>query len=227
MFGSMAESTGILEGLLHPSLYVKTAWGVILFLAIVSFLGTRNMEKVPRGLQNILEMAVEGLYNFIGGIVGEKKAPKYFPFIATFFLFILISNYVGLLPFSGHEGPYIPPTSTISVTAALAIIVFFAIHVFGISEKGLGYFKHFITPFVFMLPLNILEQLVRPLSLSMRLYGNIYGHELVVGTFMGLVPMLIPVVFNLLGVLTGAIQAIVFTLLTSSYIGEAVHDEHH
>ncbi|AVX19544.1 MULTISPECIES: F0F1 ATP synthase subunit A [Carboxydocella] len=224
MFGSAEALFHI--GPLEVTKYTVTAWGVIALLGLISWLGTRNMQKQPSGLQNVLELFVEGLYNFFEGMLGPERVKRYFPLLCTFFLFILTSNYVGLLPLSGHEGPYIPPTATLSTTAALAIIVFFSTHIFGMMTHGIGYFKHFVQPMAFMLPLNIVEEIVRPVSLAMRLYGNIFGHELVVGTLLALAPAIVPVPMQLLGVLTGAIQAFVFTLLAASYIGGATEKHH-
>lgn len=227
MFGvtEVHKSAGFLAGL-GVNQYVMSAWGVMAVLAILSILATRNIKVIPTGVQNVIELLIEGLYNFFEEMLGAERIKKYFPLLCTFFLFILISNYIGLLPLAGHEGPYIPPTANISVTAALAIIVFFSTHVFGIMEKGIGYFSHFLTPMWWMLPLNIVEEIVRPVSLAMRLYGNIFGHELVVGTLMIMSPWLIPVVLQLLGTLTGAIQAFVFTLLATTYIAGATEKHH-
>lgn len=124
------------------------------------------------------------------------------------------------------SGLYIPPTATLSVTAALAVIALSSVHVFGVKTQGLAYFKHFVQPMWFMLPLNIVEEIVKPVSLAFRLYGNIFGHELVVHTLMGLSPWFVPVVIQLLGTLTGGIQAFVFTLLTATYLAGATEQHH-
>lgn len=226
-----AEAGGFLASIGVDN-YVLSAWGIILVLALLSFLVTRNLKQIPSGLQNIVEAVLEAVMGLLENILGSERTRKYFPLLGTFFLFILFSNYIGLLPLAG-EHPYqitesitvnplyIPPTANLSVTAALAIIVFFSTHIFGIASKGIGYFAHFLKPMWFMLPLNIIEELVRPVSLAMRLYGNIFGHELVVATLFILLPYLSPVPIQLLGALTGLIQAMVFTLLASTYIAGA------
>ncbi|KUK11106.1 MAG: ATP synthase subunit a [Clostridia bacterium 41_269] len=204
---------------------VTTMWAIMLVLTILSILATRNMEKIPKGIQNALEMVVEMLLNFFSGIIGYEKARMFLPFLGTMFLFILISNYSGLIPGAGHVPGLAAPTSTWSVTAGLAITVFFATHIFGVKAHGIGYLKKFLQP-VFMLPLNIIEHFVRPLSLSLRLYGNIFGEEMVIATLLGLIPYFVPLPVMLLSVLFGLIQAIVFTLLSSIYFYEAT-EEHH
>lgn len=203
--------------------YVTTMWGIMLFIAIVSIVGTRNMQRLPSGLQNILEMVVEGLLNFFGGILGEKRARQFLPFLATVFLFILLSNYSGLLPGSGHINGLAAPSSTLSFTAGLAVCVFFATHFFGFKAQGVGYLKTFTQPMIFMLPLNIVEHFVRPLSLSLRLYGNIFGEEMIIATLLAMVPYFVPLPMMALSVLFGLIQAVVFTLLSSIYFLEATH----
>lgn len=204
---------------------VTTTWGIMLLLGILSYLATRNMTRIPTGIQNIMEYAVEGVVKLLAGIMGEEKARKYLPLLGTLFLFILISNYSGILPGAGHTPGLKAPTSNWSVTLGLAIVVFFSTQFYGIKEKGLGYFKHFVQPLPFMLPLNIIEQITRPLSLSLRLYGNVFGEEMVVASLFALVPLFVPLPMMLLGLLFGFIQAFVFTLLSAIYIAEAT--EHH
>lgn len=225
MFGASVAYWEIIPGV-EINTYIMTAWGVMAILAILSYAATRNLKMVPSGVQNLVETLIEALYNFIHGMMGDERTRRYFPFLCTFFLFILMSNYIGLLPGVGYWAPYIPPTATLSVTAGLAVIVFLSIHIFGIKENGLAYFKHFVQPMWFLLPLNIVEELIKPVSLSVRLFGNVFGHEIVVMALFSLVPLLVPVPIQLLGVLTGAIQAFVFTLLATIYITGATEKHH-
>lgn len=204
---------------------VTTMWAIMLVITVLSFLATRNMQRIPSGVQNVMETVVEGLLNFFGNIMGFEKARQFLPFLGTMFLFILISNYSGLLPGAGHVPGIAAPTSTWSVTAGLAITVFFATHIFGVKQHGLSYLKQFLQPLPFMLPLNVIEHAVRPLSLSLRLYGNIYGEEMIIATLLALVPYFVPLPMMLLSVLFGLIQAVVFVLLSSIYFFEAT--EHH
>ncbi|NLK51383.1 MAG: F0F1 ATP synthase subunit A [Syntrophomonadaceae bacterium] len=201
-----------------------TSWVIVALLALLFYFGTRNIQRVPSGLQNVMEAIVEGLYNFFAGILGEKRARLYTPLLGTFFLFIILSNYSGLIPGSGMIHGFKAPTSDWNVTGALAIIVFFATHYYGIKSKGLGYFKHFLTPYAAFLPLNILEEFVRPLSLTVRLFGNIFAEETIIFVFLGMAPFLVPVPMMALSILLGAIQALVFTVLATSYIGAATEE---
>ena len=204
---------------------VTTMWGVMALITIVSFLATRNMGIKPSGIQNIMEMTVEGLLNFFGSVMGFENARRFLPFLGTMFLFILVSNYSGLIPGAGHVPGLAAPTSTLSVTAGLAIVVFFATHVYGVKQHGASYLKQFLQPLPFLLPLNLVEHFVRPLSLSLRLYGNIFGEEMIIATLLALVPYFVPIPMMLLSILFGLIQAVVFSVLSSIYFFEAI--EHH
>lgn len=205
---------------------ITTMWGIMLLLAILSFLATRNMKRIPSGIQNVMEYAVESIIKIVAGIMGEEKAKKYLPLLGSLFIFILISNYSGLIPGAGHTPGLKAPTSNWSVTLALAIVVFMAVQYYGVKERGLGYFKSFFQPIAVMFPLNIIEQLTRPLSLSLRLFGNVYGEEMVVAGLFALVPLILPLPMMFLGLLFGFIQAFVFTLLASIYIAEATEMHH-
>ena len=170
---------------------VVTMWVIVAVLALLSWLATRKLRDVPGPLQNAAEMAVEKLQGFYGGILGPANARRYFPMMATFFIFIVVSNYIGLLPGAGQV--FTVPTATLSVTAGLAIIAFCMTHTVGIQRRSLGgYLKSFIKPFLLMLPLNLIEQIVRPFSLALRLYGNLYGEEMVTHELGNLFPLVLP-----------------------------------
>lgn len=204
--------------------YVTTMWMIMAIIAVVSFIGTRNMKRLPSGVQNLIETIVEMLLNFFGDIMGgQERARTYLPFLSTMFLFILMSNYSGLIPGAGHVKGFSAPSSTWSITAGLAICVFLATHYFGVKAQGIKYFKSFLEPVFLMLPLNLVEQCVRPLSLSLRLYGNIFGEEMTLAVLLSIVPYFVPIALMALSLLLGGIQAIVFTLLSSIYFLEAVH----
>jgi F-type H+-transporting ATPase subunit a len=121
----MTEHAAVLFHLfgLQVTSVVTTEWGVMLVILLLTYFGTRNLKKVPHGVQNILEFVIDGLYNFFSGILGREKARKYLPFLMTMFVFILLSNYSGLIPGSGHVNGMKAPTSSLSVTAGLAIVV--------------------------------------------------------------------------------------------------------
>lgn len=206
---------------------LTTMWAIILILTILSILATRKLKDVPGPLQNIAEMAVESLQKYFADIMGAKTAKKYFPIFATYFIFIIVCNYSGLLPGAGHFKGFAVPTACLSVTAALAIVAFFTTHTIGIREVGAKrYFKAFIMPYLIMLPLNLIEQAVRPVSLALRLYGNLYSEEMVVEQLYNIFPVLLPLLMNVLSLLFCFIQAMVFTMLLSIYVAEGIEEEH-
>ena len=216
-------------GPLQVTSTVVSMWAIILILALLSFLATRLLKDVPGPLQNLAEMAVEKLQSFFADSLGQKHMRKYFPIFATFFIFIVVSNYSGLLPGVGHVKGMALPTASLSVTAGLAIIAFFTTHVIGIRERGL---KHYAASFAkplylcfLMLPLNIIEQFVRPMSLALRLYGNMYGEETVTEKLYEIFPIGVPLIMNVLSLLFCLLQAIVFTMLLSIYVSEAAEEE--
>lgn len=145
-------------------------------------------------------------------------------------MFILVSNWSGaLFPWRFIEipnGELAAPTNDINTTVALALLTSISYFYAGISKKGLGYFKRYVSPAVFLLPINVLEDFTKPLSLSFRLFGNIVAEELVVAVLISLVPLVVPIPIMLLGVFTSGIQALVFATLAGAYIGEAVEDHH-
>ncbi len=152
------------------------------------------------------------------------RARAYFPLIATFALFILVSNLIALIP------GFYPPTANLNTNAALALTVFAMTHFVGIKEHGFSYLKHFMGPILLLAPLmfiiELISHLARPLSLSLRLFGNMYGHEIVLMIFLALVPFLLPVPMMLMGVLVAFIQTFVFTLLAMIYIAGALEEAH-
>ena len=204
---------------------IVTEWGVMLVILLVAFLATRNMKMRPAGMQNAAELLVDFLVDGIiaPSIGGRKKALRYLPFLGTIFLFIIISNYTGLLP----HVPWIKtPTSSLSVPVALAILAFLATQFAGFKEKGFHYLGHFFKPYAFMFPLNLLEEFIRPISLALRLFGNIFGEHAILGVLLVLVPWVIPVPIMTLDLLFGFLQAFIFTTLTAVYIGGAIGEGH-
>ena len=213
-------------GPLEVTSAVTTMWAIIAVLTLVSFLATRRLKEVPGPLQSAAEIAIEKLRNYYEELLGKKNARKYFPIFATFFIYIIVCNYSGLLPGAGHLKGFALPTASLSVTAGLAIVAFFTTHTIGIRRQGLGhYLMTFLKPFFLMLPLNLIEQVVRPLSLALRLYGNLYGEEMVSEQMGHLLPIGLPIVMHVLSLLFCLIQAVVFTMLLSIYIAEATGEE--
>lgn len=204
-----------------------TSAGITIILCGISIFVGRRLQTVPNGyLQNFIEWSIESLYNFFEGIVGPRGCKRYFPLMATLFIYILIANYSGLLPGSGHIHGLDAPTGSINCTAAMAVVVFFATHAIGIREHhGPAYFKHFFKPFAFLFPLMIIEEFVRPVSLTLRLYGNIFGEHMVTASFFDLIPIGLPLVMQAISILMGLVQALVFSLLAGIYIHEAMPEE--
>jgi len=203
---------------------VITIWVITAVLTILSIFATRKLKDVPGPMQNVAEAAVEKLEDFFGGILGYKNMRRYFPLFGTLFIFIVMSNYSGLLPAAGEA--FSVPTACLSVTAALAVISFFTTHTIGIQNRGAGgYAMSFLKPFALMLPLTLIDQVVRPFSLALRLYGNIYAEEMVTSQLRSMFPVLLPLVMQVLSLLFCLIQAMVFTMLTAVYVHEAIGDE--
>ena len=216
-------------GPLEVTSTVTTMWAIIAVLGLVSWLATRNLKEVPGPLQTGAEMAVGALRNFFEGTLGKEHTRKYFPILGTFFVFIIVCNYSGLLPGAGHLKGFAVPTACLSVTAGLGVIAFFTTHVIGIRERGLGhYLASFAKPLilvVLMLPLNLIEQFIRPMSLALRLYGNMYGEETVTEQLYEIFPIGAPLIMQVLSLIFCLLQAIVFTMLLSIYISEALESE--
>jgi F-type H+-transporting ATPase subunit a len=177
-------------------------------------------------LRNLFEMFAEAMLGIAEGVMGKKNAVKYLPFIGSLAFFIFFNNALALIP------GFAPPTDTLKTNLALAVLVFLATHFLGVREHGLAYFKHFLGPIPVLAPLMLIIELIshvaRPISLSLRLMGNMAADHKVVSIFFALVPFLVPVPFLVLGILVVTIQTLVFTLLSMVYISMAVaHEEHH
>lgn len=206
---------------------IVTEWVIIALIALFAFSATKNMQIVPRGLQNAFEWIIVWAYDFFTQLMDkEHVAKKWAPLLTCFFLFILISNLSGLIPGSGHVPGFQPPTSNWNVTLTLAMITFFSVHVAGFIEHSGGYLRHFISPSPLMLPLNLVEEIAHPLSLTIRLFGNVFGKEIVIAFLIFLAPFFIPMAIMALSLLLSTIQAIVFTILSASYIAAATGEGH-
>jgi F-type H+-transporting ATPase subunit a len=208
-----------------------TTWIVLGIIAAVSFLGNANLKvQAPEGLQNLTEYITEFIRDLAKTQIGEEDYLSWVPFLGTIFLFIFVSNWSGaLIPWRLIEipnGELAAPTNDINTTVALALLTSIAYFYAGFRKKGLGYFKRYISPAAFLLPINVLEDFTKPLSLSFRLFGNILADELVVGVLIALVPLVVPIPLMLLGLFTSAIQALVFSTLAGAYIGESIEDHH-
>ena len=217
---SILHSIGMTDAMITSSVIT------ILICAAAIFVSRRVSVEDPTPLQNMVEMGIEKLHSFFSELMGEEMCRKYFPLVGTLFIYILICNYSGLLPFAGQAPGFQAPTSDINFPAGLALLVIILVQLIGIREHhGMGTYKRMIQPFVFILPLMLMDELAKPISLTFRLYGNTFGDEQVVDVLRELCPVLLPVVMQFLVVILALIQAVVFALLTAIYIGEAVEKE--
>ena len=203
-----------------------TSWIVFGIIALLSLSANKNLKTTPDGLQNLTEYITEFIRDLAKTQIGEEEYLTWVPFLGTIFLFIFVSNWSGaLVPWRLLElpnGELAAPTNDINTTVSLALLTSIAYFYAGLRKKGLGYFKRYVEPAAFLLPINILEDFTKPLSLSFRLFGNILADELVVGVLITLVPLVVPIPLMLLGLFTSAIQALVFATLAGAYIGEAL-----
>ena len=197
-------------------------------LAFYRGLGSADKGLVPprqMNLRNFFEYLAESLYGFVEGGMGEKQARRFYPLIGALFIFILFNNLFALLP------GFSAPTDSLKTNVGIALLVFLLTHIYGVKEHGLAYFKHFLGPspalIPLMLPIELVSHVARPVSLSVRLMGNMMADHKVVMSFFALVPILVPLPFMLLGLLVCLIQAVVFCTLAMVYIGMALEHEEH
>jgi F-type H+-transporting ATPase subunit a len=192
-------------------------WALMVVLAVGSKLVTL---KLSTGLersrwQNLLEIVVTGIEQQIAD-VGLRQPEKYIGFLGTLFLFIALASVSTIIP--GYE----PPTGSLSTTAALALCVFVAVPFFGIRQEGLGgYLKSYVEPTVIMLPFNIISELSRTLALAVRLFGNMMSGTMIIAILLTITPFLFPIAMSALGLLTGMVQAYIFSILAAVYIAAA------
>ncbi|MCX6792313.1 MAG: F0F1 ATP synthase subunit A [Candidatus Gottesmanbacteria bacterium] len=228
-----AEKIGSVFGLPITNSLLAT-WVVMAILIVFSLVATHNMTLVPRGLQSIAEMVVGGLYDFFTSVAG-KYIKQFFPLVASFFLFILVANWFGLLPGVGtigfyEAGKFVPllrgSNTDLNMTLALAIISIVAIQYFGFKTLGFHYstrFLNFKGPIDFFVGiLEIISQLANILSFTFRLFGNIFAGEVLLTVMAFLMPFIVPLPFMALELFVGFIQALVFSMLTAAFLNVAV-----
>ncbi len=216
---------------------VTTQWIIMAVIVVLGFAAGRIVTKVPRSrLQSLFELLFDFLEGWLSGFIGGRHyARKYLPLLATFFMFILIANYTAMFPFAmpGPAHLFFTPTSVWGTTVGLALCTAIAVQVIGIREQG---FKHYMAHFVqaepkllavLMTPLSILEEVIHPFSLSLRLFGNIFAEDTLLYIVFFFLPLLMPIPIMGLMLLFGAIQAVVFTTLSSIYISASIHGHGH
>ena len=208
----------------HHYPHVLYSWLVMLLLLLVGWLASKSVTMVPGKLQNVFEVIIDGIETFQVEMMGEEGR-KYFPLIATIGLYVFISNVMGLVP------GLLSPTANINTTLSVALVTFVATHYVGIKYHGVKYIKHFTGTFLplapLMLPIEIISHFSRILSLTLRLFGNIMGEDLVLAILMVLAgKFLAPLPMMGLAIFTSFVQAFVFCLLAMLYISGSIHEAH-
>ena len=205
------------HGVFKLNATIVFTWGLMLLLVVGSKLVTRNLSPGQQRSrwQNLLEIVVTALNQQIGE-VGLKGPEKYLGFLGTLFLFVAMASLFTIVP--GYE----PPTGSLSTTTALAICVFVAVPLFGIEENGLGeYLRAYLKPTVIMLPFNLISELSRTLALAVRLFGNMMSGTMILAILLTITPFVFPIAMSALGLLTGMVQAYIFSILATVYIAAA------
>jgi F-type H+-transporting ATPase subunit a len=208
----------------HSYPWVIYSWVVIALLIVFCYMPVKAMTMVPSKVQNFLEIAVSGLEEFMVGVTGEEGR-WLFPLAATVFIYVLSCNLIGLIP------GFFPPTASLNTTASCALTVVIFTHIIGIKYHGVKYIKHFMGPIWWMVPIifpiELIGHLARILSLSFRLFGNMMGHELVLGILFGLAgAFFAPLPIMALGIFVAFVQAFVFFLLSVMYFTGAMEHAH-
>ena len=207
-------------GFIKLNATIVTTWGLMLLLTIGARLITRRLtsDVITSRWQAALEILITGIDEQIKE-VGLSVPERYIPFIGTLFIFIATANLLTIVP------GYAPPTSSLSTTAALAVCVFVAVPVFGIVRRGWRrYLKSYLEPTVIMLPFNLISELSRTLALAVRLFGNMMSGTMIIAILLTITPFIFPVAMTALGLLTGLVQAYIFSILATVYIAAATGD---
>jgi F-type H+-transporting ATPase subunit a len=205
------------HGFLKLNGTIAFTWGLMLVLAVGAKLITRHLSTDLKRTrwQNLLEIIVTAIEKQIGE-VGLRHPEKYLAFLGTLFLFVALASLCTVIP--GYE----PPTGSLSTTAALALCVFVAVPLFGIEDQGFGgYLKSYVKPTVIMLPFNLISELSRTLALAVRLFGNMMSGAMIIAILLTITPFIFPIVMTALGLLTGMVQAYIFSILAAVYIAAA------
>lgn len=205
------------HGVFKLNATIVFTWGLMLAMAIGAYLITRGLstELKRSRWQNLLEIIVTAILKQIEE-VGLSQPEKYLGFLGTLFLFVAVASLSTIIPY------YEPPTGSLSTTMALALCVFVAVPLFGIEDQGVrGYLKSYIEPTVIMLPFNLISELSRTLALAVRLFGNMMSGAMIIAILLTITPFIFPVVMAVLGLLTGMVQAYIFSILAAVYIAAA------
>ena len=219
--GEVSEPVIRIFGILDVTGEVVVMWILIALLTLLGLFIRHRLRERPGRLQNLLEAAVEYLDGYFADILGREHSRRYLGFLAPLFCFIILANYSGLFPGVGLTKYLKAPTSSLSCTLGLGIVTFVFLQAAGIRANAGHYLRHFLTPIA---PLLLLDEFIKPASLSLRLFGNIFGEETVTENLYSILPIGAPVVMMGLSLLFCAIQAIVYTMLTASYLNEFLEE---
>lgn len=195
---------------------ITTTWAIMAVLLVFGYIAGRNFEKVPRGLQNFVEILIEGIRYLVESTMGKDKL-GFLPYMGSLMLYLLVANLIGLIGIR-------PPTADLNTTLGLAVITFVMIHYNGMKRKGVGkYLKGFTEPMFFLLPLNIIGELATPFSMAFRLFGNILGGVIIMTLAYSVVPILLPIpLHGYFDVFAGVIQTFIFAMLTMTFVAMAM-----
>jgi len=222
-FVKLFEAIG-LEHFAHAYPHVIYSWVVMILLLTLGAIGAKSISLIPAKAQNVFEIIISGIENFMVDVAGEEGR-WLFPLVATIFIYIFTCNLIGLIP------GFFPPTASLNTTASCALTVVIFTHIIGLKYHGIKYIKHFLGPVWWMIPIvfpiEIIGHLARILSLSFRLFGNMMGHELVLGILFGLAGLFFaPLPIMALGIFVALVQAFVFFLLSIMYFTGAMEHAH-
>lgn len=211
----------IVSGLAFNLDTLYMTWLTMAVLVVGLLVIRLNWKLIPGGWQSMAELVLEGLLTQIETTIGPDGR-KVAPLLITLFLFLLIANWLGLVP------GFTSPTNDINTTLGLALLIVVTVHGYGVKTKGaLSHFKHFLEPNIFFLPINIIEEIAKPVTLSFRLFGNIVAGEILIIILGILVPYFVPTLWLTFSVFVGLIQAMIFTMLSMSYLSNSLEEQHH
>jgi F-type H+-transporting ATPase subunit a len=226
------EEVLLMDAIINPEVIPhNVSYGILasILLVLMALAVKGSLNLIPRGLQNFVEMIVDAIYKLVDENIGHHFTKTFFPFICTIFLFILLCNFMGLVP------GFASATSNVNTNAAMAIPVFLATHFYGIKVHGGSYLNHFLGPIrslaalplmILMFCVEVIGHIARPITLTVRLFGNMTGKHIILIVLGIIAPILAPAVILGLGVLVSVVQAFVFALLATLYLAGAVEHAH-
>lgn len=221
-------ATEISEGFVVNLQTLYMSWLTMFIVAVILIGVSRNPKLVPGKMQLLVEAIFEGIGNIVSDTLGKKGQRILGPLFITLFMYIFIGNEVGLLP--QVLGPlhlhFTSPTADLNTTLGLALFVIIVVQIAGVCNKGIGYFSHFIQPSILMLPIHLVDEVAKPVTLSFRLFGNIVAGEILLVILYQLVPALIPSVWLAFSFFVGLVQALIFSILSICYMRSAFSEDH-